>query len=401
MALGILTASAADWPQLLGPNRNGVTDAKGLAASWPKNGPQFLWKRNVGNGFAGPVVADGKLIVFHRVHDNEVVEAMDAATGNELWKQEYPTTYRDDFNFDPGPRAVPTIAGGKVYTYGANGTLSCFALAEGKKVWSVECRTEFGASKGFFGLACSPLVDGNAVIVDVGGGRNSGVIAFNKDSGKVLWRAVDDSPSYSSPVAATLGGKRMVLACTRNYFVGLEAASGKLVFQIEFKPPINASVTGALPLVRGSDVFISAAYDLGAQMLNVDDAKPKVIWQGDEQMSLQFTTAVLKDGFLYGLHGRHDFPGGTELRCVEWQTGKVRWCKPGLTGANVMLAGDQLLVLTEGGQLIKADASPDGFKETARAQIIGSGVRAYPALADGQFFARDKSRLVCVNLGSN
>ncbi|MBI3876707.1 MAG: PQQ-like beta-propeller repeat protein, partial [Verrucomicrobia bacterium] len=300
--------------------------------------------------------------------------------------------------FDPGPRAVPTIADGKVFTYGADGALHCLSLSDSKKLWSVDCKKDFGAAKGFFGRACSPLVASNAVVLNVGGKDRAGIVAFDKDTGKVLWQAVDDEPSYSSPVAATVGDQRFAFVLTRANFVGLDPASGKVRFQLPFSPPIHASVTGATPLVVGDQVFISAAYDLGAILYRYKDGQPEKIWAGDEQMSLQYSTAVHRDSFLYGLHGRHDFPGGTELRCVELMTGKVRWSQPGLSGANVLLAGDQLLVLCESGQLVRVAAKPDKFTETARAQILGSGVRAYPALADGFFFARDKGRLVCVYL---
>jgi outer membrane protein assembly factor BamB len=151
--------------------------------------------------------------------------------------------------------------------------------------------------------------------------------------------------------------------------------------------------------VVGDRVFISAGYDLGARLFRFQAGNLHTVWEGDDQLSLQFTSAVHRDGFLYGLHGRHDFPGGTELRCVELATGKVRWSQPGLKGANILLAGAQLLVLTEDGQLLRVAAEPEKFRETARAQILGADVRAYPALADGRFYARDKSRLVCVELG--
>jgi hypothetical protein len=203
------------------------------------------------------------------------------------------------------------------------------------------------------------------------------------------------------------------------------AGAGESSF--EFTPPIEASVTGATPIVVSNQVFISASYGLGAALLQQDDAigrqrykkvldqdktnggisEPviavgtqdlKVIWSNDTSLSCHYATPVHRAGFLYGLHGRHDFPGGTELRCVEWATGKVRWSKPGLNGANVMVAGDSLLVLTEKGELIRAEAKPDGYRELARAQILGSGVRAYPALAHGRFYARDKRQLVCIDL---
>jgi outer membrane protein assembly factor BamB len=397
--------AAADWPQLLGPARNGTCAGGDLAATWPKDGPKVLWQKKAGAGFSGPAVAGGKLILFHRVGDREVVEGLDAGDGRELWRFEYPTEYRDSFGFDPGPRAVPTMAEGRVYTYGAEGQLLCLNLADGKKLWGVDCKKEFGAPQGFFGRACSPLIEGKAVIVNVGGRSSSpaakgaaSVIAFDTATGKVLWTAVEDEPSYSSPVAATIGGQRTAFVLTRAQFVGLDPANGQVRFQLPFSPPVHASVTGATPVIVGDQVFISAGYDLGATLLRVQPGGPVKVWSGDDQMSLQFTTAVPREGFLYGLHGRHDFPGGTELRCIEWQTGKVRWSKAGLAGANVLLAGDQLLVLTEQGELIRAAAAPGGYRETGRAQILGSGVRAYPALADGRFFARDKGRLVAVDL---
>ena len=399
LSLGLLMPSfATDWPQLLGPDRNGVANDSNLATNWPSGGPRVLWQKKIGNGFAGPVVAAGKLILFHRVGDREIIEALDVGDGKPLWKFDYPTAYRDDFGFDPGPRATPTIAGGKVFAFGADGALNCLSLADGKKLWSVDCKKEFGSPKGFFGRACSPLVEGRALIVDVGGPGGGGVVAFDKDAGVTLWKHGADEASYSSPIAATFGGQRCVLVLTRGYFSGHDPADGRVLFAAEFRPPITASVTGATPTVVGDRVFISAAYDLGAIAFRVAGWKLEKLWAGDDHLSLQFTTAVQRDGFLYGLDGRHDFPGGTELRCVEWKTGKVRWSKPSLSGANLILAGDSLLVLTENGELLRVAAEPEKFRELARAQILGRGVRAYPALADGRFYARDKAQLVCVDL---
>lgn len=393
----IHTASlpASDWPQLLGPNRDGVYPGNDFAATWPSDGPRVVWRAKIGHGFAAPSVAEGKLVLFHRVGDEEIIEAFTAADGKPLWKFAYPTAYRDDFGFDPGPRATPTIAGGRVFTFGADGMLTCVALADGRKVWNVDCKKEFAAAKGFFGLACSPLVEGGAVIVNVGGKPNASIVAFDKDTGKVLWRHLDDEPSYSSPITATLDGRRTALVLTRSFFIGCDPATGQEFFHHPFRPRVHASVTGATPLVADNTVFISAGYDLGAFAFRVKSGQLEKLWSGDEQLSLQFTSAAQRDGFLYGLHGRHDFPGGTELRCVELATGKVRWAKPGLAGANILRAGDSLLVLTEKGELIRAEAKPDGYRELARAQILGSGVRAYPALAHGRLYARDKSQLVC------
>ena len=171
-------ALASDWPQFLGPARNGIYPDHDLIDAFPPGGPKILWTKDVGQGFSGPVVSGGKLVLFHRLGDKETVECLDARTGNRIWIADYPTHYQDDFGFDEGPRATPTIVDGKIYTFGAEGMLNCWDLASGKNLWRVDAKDQFTAAKGFFGLACSPLVEGNAVIVIVGS-ENAGIVAFD------------------------------------------------------------------------------------------------------------------------------------------------------------------------------------------------------------------------------
>ncbi len=390
-------ATASDWPQILGPHRNGIYDGNDLAENWPKEGPAQLWKKNVGSGFAGPAAAAGKLILFHRVGDTEVIDCMAAADGKAVWHFEYPTHYVDSFGFDPGPRAVPTIADGMVYTLGAEGAVHCVDFANGKELWNVSTKRTFSAPKGFFGMACSPLVEGDAVILNIGGPGGAGTIALDKSTGKLLWKATDDAASYSSPIGATLGTKRRALVFSRSGLFALDPSTGKQSFEFPWRPSIEASVSAAIPIVSDNLVFISASYDTGAALLRVKDGAVEKVWTGDDSISSHYSTCVLRDGFLYGIHGRHDY-GNTELRCIELTTGKVHWSQPNLSAANVLLAGNRLLVLTENGELIRAAASPDKYSEISRAQILGKNVRAYPALADGLFFARNKDTLVCTDL---
>jgi len=389
-------SQAAEWPHFLGPNRNGSILQTNLAKTWPKEGPVLFWQHKVGEGFAGPVVSAGKLIVFHRAEDKEVVECLDAKTGKELWRGDYPARYRDDFGFEEGPRATPAIANGRVFTFGANGDFTAWDFAKGTKLWSVDTRAQFKTGKGFFGIACSPLVEGNAVILNIGGRDGAGVVAFDVASGKVLWQATDDEASYASPVAATLGGKRRLLVITREALVALEAADGRVVFRHAWRPPMSASVSAATPLVNGDLIFISASYGTGASLLRFKEGAPEVIWSRDEVLSAHYATAVQHKGFLYGFDGRQE--QGCELRCVELKTGQVRWSERGLKAGIVTLANDQLLVLTDRGELIQAPASPTGFKASQRAQILPFVARAHPALADGFFYARSKDKLVCVDL---
>jgi outer membrane protein assembly factor BamB len=398
-ALFTLRASAGDWPQFLGPTRNGVYAGPPLSASWPKDGPPVVWRRNVGQGFSGPAVASGKLILIHRIDDKETIECLDATTGKPLWSFDYPTAYRDDFGFDEGPRATPAIADDCVYTYGAEGVLTCLDLATGKKVWGLDAKKELHAPKGFFGVACSPLVDGNTLILNIGG-DGAGIVGFDKLTGKVRWKATSDQSSYSSPVAATINNRRYLFVLTLANFVGLDPANGKILFQYPFRPPIRASVTAATPLVIDDSVFLSASYGLGAVLLKITPNGPEKIWAGDDILSNHYATCVQLNGFLYGIHGRTDpgFEPPASLRCVELKTGKVRWQQDGFGAATLTLAGDQLIILTEKGELIRAPATPSAFKPLDRAQVLPTQVRAHPALANGLLYARSKDKLVCLDL---
>src|SRR5690242_9946908 len=394
--LSFLRAHAHDWPQFLGPTRDGVYAGSDLATSWPKEGPSVVWRKKIGQGFSGPVTSSTKLILFHRLNNSEVVECLDAGTGKSLWSFDYPTAYRDDFGFDEGPRATPTIADGRVFTFGAEGMLHCFELQTGKKVWSVNTKTEFAAPKGFFGMACSPLVEGASVLLNIGGMNGAGIVAFDKNTGKQIWKATDDEASYSSPVAATLNDQRYAFFFTRRRLVALDPATGKVFFDFPWQPRIHASVSAATPLIIGNLVFLSASYGTGAVLLRVTNNRAEKVWSAEESLSNHYATSVYHDGFLYGFDGRQEL--GPNLRCVELKTGNVRWSEDRFGAGTVTLAGDYLLVLKEDGELLLAHASPGGFKPAARAQILPNGVRAYPALADGRLFARSKDALVCVDL---
>jgi outer membrane protein assembly factor BamB len=389
---------AGDWPQFLGPTRDGVYAGSNLAAVWPKDGPPVIWRKNIGQGFSGPVVAGQQLILFHRLDDKEVVACLDARTGEPKWSHAYPTAYRDDFGFDEGPRATPCIEHGRVYTFGAEGMLTCLNLADGSQVWQVNTKNEFHARKGFFGAACSPLVEGGAVLLNIGGPEGAGLVAFDKATGRILWKTCDDEAGYSSPVAATIHQRRYAFFFTRAGLVAVNPVDGKIQFRHPWRSTMDASVNAATPLIIDDSIFLSASYGTGAILLRVRDNGVEKVWSGDDILSNHYATSVFYRGFLYGLDGRADL-GTPSLRCVEEKTGKIRWQDDSVGAATVMLAGDQLLILTEPGELLRAPATPSAFKPSDRAQIMPAGVRAYPALADGFLYARSKDKLYCVNLG--
>ena len=407
-------ASAEDWPQHLGPQRNGVYTGA-ITSTWPAGGPPRVWQKDVGAGFAAPVVAGNTLILFHRVGREEVVDALDPRTGTVRWHYAYATQYQDDFGFDEGPRAAPVVAEGRVFTFGAEGRLSAIDLATGRLLWSEDTR-RFGVRKGFFGAAGSPLVDNGRVIANVGGvtaGKDAGVVAFKADTGAVLWTATRHEASYSSPVGATLDGARVVVFLTRQGVLGLDPETGAVRFERTWRSRSASSVNAATPLVVGNDLFVSASYETGAATFHVartggaasapsqgNNLALTQVWASDEALSNHYATSVYLDGVLYGFHGRQEF--GPSLRAIDFKTGAVKWSVDGFRAGSVTLAGRQLLVLREGGELLVAPASPEAFRPTARAQILPATVRSFPALSDGYLFVRNNDThrdvLACFDL---
>ena len=303
-SLGLAPAvCAADWPQFLGPARDGHSSETGLNWDWPKGGPKVAWKLAVGHGWASPVVSGGGLVLFHRVDDDEVVACLDAVTGKEKWKFKYPTKYRDDFNFDDGPRATPTVADGAIYTLGADGDLTALALATGQKLWARNLMTDYRPAKGFFGVACSPLVRDKKLYVNVGA-RGAGVVCFDAATGKELWKSTDDGASYSSPTIGTFDGKPAVVFLTRTGLRVLDPASGKSLYDFPWRPRDSNSVQAATPLVWKDEVFVTVSYSTGGALVQLKGGTAEEVWSNDKSLSSQYNTPVRVGDHLYGTHGR-------------------------------------------------------------------------------------------------
>ncbi|MCS6865017.1 MAG: PQQ-binding-like beta-propeller repeat protein [Gemmataceae bacterium] len=387
---------AADWPQFLGPHRDGHSPETQLNWNWPPTGPKVLWTFNAGSGWAGPVVAGQRLIFFHRLGDEEIVVCLDPATGQEQWKHRSATNYQDDFGFDNGPRATPTIAGNTVYTLGAAGELTALELTTGKKIWARNLLKDYQASKGFFGVACSPLVVDGKVLVNVGA-KGAGIVAFDAASGQEVWKSTDDGASYSSPTTAQLDGQQVAVFYTRRGLRVVNPANGRSLYDIEWKPRDTNSVQAATPLVWNDEIFLSASYGTGALLVRCRKGELTEVWSNNQSLSSQYTTAVRVGEYLYGTDGRSDFGTG-QMRCVAWKTGQVKWRETKYGVASVIAVDGGIVALTENGDLVRFDASPDGYKERARATILGKPTRAMPALAEGRLFARDAKKLIAVSL---
>lgn len=372
----------------MGPSRDGVYTG-GLVS---EAAPELVWEIDTGQGFSAPVVKSGRLILFHRVDDRERVDAVDAGTGELLWSYDYATTYRDDFGFDEGPRATPTVAGGRVFTFGAQGVLHALDFETGEKIWSVDTRARFGVRKGWFGAASSSLVVEDKLLHNVGSRDGAGIVAFDTATGKVLWQATDDEVSYSSP---TLAGSDGVFF-TRSGLVLIELDSGAVRYEKRWRSRSNASVNGATPLVIDDILFISASYGTGATVLRMGVEGFEELWSSDDALSNHYATAVHRDGVLYGFHGRQEY--GQAFRAIDLISGKVHWSVDRFMAGTVTLSGDRLVIVRESGELVIAEASPEAFRVLGRAELLPGVIRAYPALANGHLYVRNEETLACFKL---
>ena len=387
---------AADWPQYLGPNRNAIYPDKALTKTWPDDGPKVVWrKKDIGEGLCGLVVSGEKAILFHEIARQDVIECLNAKTGRSIWSNQYPTSFSDSLGSGGGPRATPAIIENKVYTMGAQGMVVCTDMTSGKTIWQVDAQKKFRAPNGFFGMACSPLIEGNALLLNIGGENGMGIVALNKINGKLLWKTLDDEASYSSPVMATLQGKRRAVFFTRSGLAVINPIDGNIDYQQHWRSRIHASVNAAAPLVVANQIFITSSYNTGALVIKSTKERYKKIWSNDTSLSSQYASVMHKDGFLYGTHGRADIPPTPALRCIELATGKIRWSEDRFGDCQMILCGDRLAALMENGELVLGQVSPKGWKEISRAQVVGSDARRQPALADGRLYVRSKNQISC------
>lgn len=402
-ALSLCTSAfAGDWPQILGPHRNGRAEDEQLAASWPEKGPALRWSYKLGAGYAGPAVVGKRAIVFHRVADVERIEAIDTTSGKSVWKADAPAGYRGGINEDLGPRCVPLIHEGNVYTFGAAGDLRCVSLAKGEAKWSRAAYADFEGDEGYFGAGSTPIVVDNKLLVNIGGKEGAGLVAFALDTGKTLWKATEEKASYSSPTTAVINGKHHAIFVTRLSAISVDPASGDVRFKFLFGKT-GPTVNGATPLVFDNQLFVSSSYGVGAHLANIASGKPERVWANDSVMSSQYSTCVYDKGYLFGSDGREDV-GGAVLRCLEAKSGKVQWSVEDFGVAHLILADGKLLILKTDGELVLAEASPKAFNKLASAQVSTGISRALPALAGGALYLRNNARgsgeLKCYDVGA-
>lgn len=431
---------ADDWPQWMGPQRDGVWRETGLLDRLPTNGPTVIWRAAVNRGYCGPAVAGGRVYLLDRVQGkpperkpgdrslpsipgNERVLCVDAATGRTLWEHTYDCNYR--ISYPSGPRATPLVSGGRVHTLGAMGDLRCLNATNGAVLWKRDLATDYAGEPPVWGYAAHPLLEGDRLICTVGG-TNSAVVAFDAATGRELWRALTAREiGYAPPIAHTIAGRRQVIVWHPDGVAGLDPATGQTLWTHAYPvggKPQRPEVTIAMPRLAGSRLFLTSFYQ-GSLLLDLGTPEPSVVWnrrsrkksEFEEGLHTTMCTPVIRDGQIYG------FCGFGELRCLDLATGDRRWesreattlpgtnAAPSLFGhAFIVEQGDRHWLWNDQGELILARLRPEGYSELGRARLLptiehtrGRDVLwCPPAFAGRRMYVHNGRELICVSLAA-
>lgn len=417
------SSNAEDWPQWRGPNRDGIWNETGIIEDFKSDQIPLKWRQPVGAGYSGPTVADGRVFISDRQTEKgqtERVLCFDSKDGRKLWTHEYECNYT--VSYEAGPRASVTIDGDRAYALGAMGHFHCLDSATGKVHWRHDLDAEYQISKSnrmpIWGIASSPLIYNNLVIVHIGAMKDASIVAFDKRSGDEVWRALNDRAQYSAPILIEQAGQRVVVCWTGDAVAGIDAESGKVHWRHTMTPR-NMPIGIATPLINNGRLFVTSFYD-GSLMLKLQQDKPAVskIWRrigrnenNTDGLHSIISTPIFDDEHIYGV----DSYG--ELRCLEADTGDRVWedatATPRNRWSNIHFVrnADRIWMFNEMGELIISKLSPAGFKELSRAKLIdpttaqlsGNGRRngvcwAHPAFADKHIFIRNDKEIVCASL---
>ncbi len=436
VAVGLSSAAilkAADWPQWLGPERDSVWREDGIVSKFPPGGPPVVWRAEIGPGYSGPSVAQGRVFVLDRqVSTNaanpkdpfargsipgvERVTCLDAANGKQLWRFQYDCPYT--MSYPAGPRTTPVVSDGKVFTLGAEGNLFCLDVTNGAVLWSRDFKKDYHVSTPMWGFAGNPLLDGNRLIC-LAAGSNTTVVALDKDTGRELWRALSaKEPGYCSPVIFNAGGVRQLIVWDPESVNSLNPETGSLYWSSNSSKPINAGMTIPTPRKMGDLLFLTCFYN-GSWMLKLDNATPaaSTLWQSHRVSEMNtdalhstLSTPFLEDGYIYGVCSYG------QLRCLNAATGERIWETLAATtgdgketrwaNAFIVKNGDRFFLFNEKGDLIIASLTPKGYEELSRARIIDPVNRdpgrlvvwSHPAFANRRVYARNDKEIICVDL---
>jgi outer membrane protein assembly factor BamB len=381
-----LAVYAADWPQFLGPNANGVAPDTGINKDWNARPPQQVWKVPMGdNGYAGPSVADGKVFIIDHAGDKDVVKALNFANGQEVWNYSYTDAANHNYGFS---QSTPVCSGGKVYTVSCLGQVHCLNASNGQKIWSVDMKSQFGGRPPKWRYANSVLIDGNKCIL-VPGGPSATVAAVDKDTGAPIWKGgTGEIGGYSTPVKATLDGRDQYVVFTEGHCIGVDANSGSTLWKYPWKT--NYDVNAATPVVGAPYVFITSNYGVGCALLQVASGRATQAWM-NKAIQSHFNSPIFYNGCLWGISGN--------LVCMDSRNGNVLWQQGGFEKGGLVGVDDCIIAVSgNSGDVVLCDAAPTGFKERGRIKPLGDQSWTAPIVANGKLLIRNKQALACLDI---
>ena len=401
---------AQEWTMYRGANTDGIsTEAVNL--KFPAAGPKTLWKAPTENGFSSFAIGGGKVftLVGRKIENtpSEVCIALDEATGKEAWAVPLDSVKYEGGGASgapgnvggDGPRSTPAFSDGIVYSYTGNMILEALDASTGKKVWAQDIKKDFAGHNIQWECALSPVIDGELIFV-AGGGPGESILAFNKKTGAVAWKAHNEIMTHSSPTIATILGEKQVIFFLQSGLLAVSPKDGKALWKFPYRYSTSTAIS---PVVCGDVVYCSAGYGVGGGACKIskqgDAFKATPLWQtpGNAAVANHWSTPVCKDGYLYGMFSFKAYSTGP-MKCVEAATGKVMWEQPGFGAGNVIMVNNQLLALSDNGTLITVEASPTAYKEISRAKVIDGKCWSTPALSDGHIFVRSTKEAACVDV---
>lgn len=379
--LSVLTASAmaADWPNWRGPNLDAIsteTDWNPLAL----NNVKIVWQSNIGIGFSSVSVADGRAYVMGNINRNtDVLYCFDALSGQERWRFTYAEPLDPKF-YEGGTSSTPTVHNGKVYTLSKSGKVHCVNAESGELIW----RRDLPHKQPTWGFSSSGLILGENIIFNVGA---SGV-ALNKNDGNIVWDSERTESGYATPVPFTHNNKTLLAIFGKNSLMAVDSTDGTVLWSYPWQT--QHDVNAADPIIVGDEIFITSGYNRGASLLKMA-SPPTAIWE-NRNIRSQMSGPVLIDGYLYGIDQN-------QLVCVDWKTGNQLWAERKVGNGSLTAAGDKLIVVSERGYLLIAEATPEGFKELSGADVLSARCWAPPVLSNGHIYVRNShGRLLCIDV---
>lgn len=389
-----------DWPQFLGPERTGISQETGLISTFPADGPRVAWRSPVGTGMSGIAVVDKVALTLFQTNDAQYCVAVNTADGAKKWQTRIAPSFRNSMG--DGPRTTPTVVNGTAYVFSGEGVLAAISVENGQLLWSVDAPKQLNGRPAEYGMASSPLVIDDTVIVQTGA-KTGTLAAFATETGDLKWTAGSGAAGYSSAIIATLSGRPQIVALAGSQVLGVNPDDGGVLWRFPYVTDFHCNTATPVAL-SDSSVFVSAAENHGSTILNVKSSDDRFTvtpaWESlgkDSVLRAEWQTPVVFDGHLYALDNLGSAGPITNLVCVRLADGQQVWNRKRFGKSNLTLADGKLFLSSMKGELIIVTATPSAFEETARATVLRT-TRQAPVIADGRLYLRDDREIVCVDI---